>query len=875
MDCGPAALKCLLDGFDVPVSYGRLREACQTGLDGSSIDTIELVANQLGVPAEQVLLPIDHLLRPEAGCLPAVVVVQLPTAVTHFVVVWRRHGNLLQIMDPNAGRRWVSSPEFLRTVYRHCMAVPAQGWREFAGSTEFQGTLEARLCNTGVTRVEAEQFYAAAAADSEWWSLATLDAATRLVQSLVKAKAVRGSRSVTHLLKEFISNPDLIADEYWCVRPAPTDEDGAPQLLFTGAVLVRALPARNVGDGPSVPAEPLSSELSAAIAEKRIEPGRTLWQELFRYGAASVWALLFAAFISSAAVLVEALLFRQLFDVATELRLTGQRMGAVTMTLIFLAILFLFDVALFAGCARLGRQMENGLRIRFLRKLPLLGDAYFQSRLISDMAERSHAMHRIRNLPDQTRQFLVAALKLLATAAGLIWLEPAEWWLIVLIAATALILPLLTKSLFSECDLRVRSHAAGLTRFYLDAMLGLLPIRAHNARRSVAAEQEKLLGCWAEAALRMQKLVTAIEATQLAAMYGLVAFLLLHRSQEDNAGRVLLVVYWTMSLPALGETIASVSRRYAYYRNLTLRLLEPLGAPEEPVSEPARVDNLSSSPAISFRQVSVQAAGHTILRDIDLEIAPAAHVVIVGPSGSGKSTLVGLLLGWHKPVGGELLIDGRPLNATELRTRTAWIDPAVQLWNRSLLTNICYGTANPERSVGTVVDAAMLRTVLENLPEGFETKLGEGGALISGGEGQRVRLARAMLRDDVRLVILDEPFRGLDRDKRHELMRRARRLWRDCTLVCITHDIAEAEQFDEVIVLENGTIAEHGSPQDLRRSASSRYAELLGAEAHAQSTLWSANIWRRLHVQHGRVSESLNSKTSINSKTNAETAEVA
>ncbi len=71
MDCGPASLKCLLEGFGTPVGYGRLREACQTGIDGTSIDTMETVANQLGLEAEQIMLPVDHLLLDEAKTLPA------------------------------------------------------------------------------------------------------------------------------------------------------------------------------------------------------------------------------------------------------------------------------------------------------------------------------------------------------------------------------------------------------------------------------------------------------------------------------------------------------------------------------------------------------------------------------------------------------------------------------------------------------------------------------------------------------------------------------------------------------------------------------------------------------------------------------------
>src|SRR5687767_16040685 len=84
MDCGPAALKCLLEGFGIAVSYGRLREACQTDVDGTSIDTLEDVAVQLGLVAEQTMVPVDHLLLPVAQTLPALVVTVLPDGSTHF-----------------------------------------------------------------------------------------------------------------------------------------------------------------------------------------------------------------------------------------------------------------------------------------------------------------------------------------------------------------------------------------------------------------------------------------------------------------------------------------------------------------------------------------------------------------------------------------------------------------------------------------------------------------------------------------------------------------------------------------------------------------------------------------------------------------------
>src|SRR6185312_14005558 len=137
MDCGPAALKCLLEGFGVPVSYGRLREACQTDVDGTSIDTIEVVANQLGIVAEQMLLPTDHLFLRGTDVLPALIVIDQPNGGTHFVIAWRRLGPWLQVMDPSTGRGWTRCDRFVAGIHRHAASVPAADWRAWAGTDAF------------------------------------------------------------------------------------------------------------------------------------------------------------------------------------------------------------------------------------------------------------------------------------------------------------------------------------------------------------------------------------------------------------------------------------------------------------------------------------------------------------------------------------------------------------------------------------------------------------------------------------------------------------------------------------------------------------------------------------------------------------------
>ncbi len=852
MDCGPASLKCLLEGFGKHVSYGRLREACQTGIDGTSIDTMETVANQLGLAAEQIMIPADHVLLPEAKSLPALVVVKLPNGLTHFVVAWKRHGNTVQIMDPAVGRRWIGCAQFVNELYSHIMQVPAADWRDFAASDDFQRVLRQRMVRLGLSSRERKRLSDQALEQQSWLALAALDAAARLVDSLIRTGGMRRGGDCARLLRHFCAHSALIPARYWSVRSGPTDENGEEQLFLRGAVLVRVQGKRSAAE------QPLSPELAAAVEERPVSPGRELLRFLWQSGRTRSSILTLALAAAAGAVLIEALLFRGLFDVAANLGLAGQRMGAMAAVLIFGLALLLMELSVFAGAARLGRQIENRLRIAFLTKIPKLGDRYFQSRLTSDMAERSHATHRLRHLPDLARQMLRATFELCATAAGIMWLEPSSAPFVLLTAAAALVPAFGTQSILAERDLRVRSHAAGLTRFYLDAMLGLLAIRAHGAERSVRREHEKLMGEWAHAALRLQRTVVTTEAFQLVAMFGLVASLLLvHPLQGSDIGRVLLVVYWALNLPVLGQDVGALARQYPYYRNLTLRLLDPLGAPEEAVTKrlESATPETSSAPVIEFRNVSAQASGHTILEEVNLRIESGSHVAIVGPSGAGKSSLVGILLGWLKPSRGEVLVDDTALDCERLREVTAWVDPAVQLWNRSLLSNLSYGSDPKASEVGHAVDAALLRGVLETLPKGLQTKLGEGGALVSGGEGQRVRLARATLRRETRLVILDEPFRGLDREKRRELLARAREFWRGCTMLCVTHDLSDTQAFDRVLVVERGRIVEEGAPRELSRSPESRYAQLLDAENAAHAGLWSASLWRRIRVHSGRIVE--------------------
>jgi ABC-type multidrug transport system fused ATPase/permease subunit len=721
--------------------------------------------------------------------------------------------------------------------------------------------LRRRLADIGASRSSSDRMIERAAADSSWQSIAALDAAARMTKSLIRSGGLRRGSSAARVIEEFAARPQTIPPDYWSARPASDAAGTEDQLLMRGAVLVRVR-GRTERAPAAEDAARLSPELAAALTEAPSRPGRDLLRMLKQDGLLAPGALAIALAAATGGVLLEAVLFRGLFDIGAALGLAGQRLAAMAALLTFIAALLLLELPVAVSVLRWGRRLELRLRMAFLDKIPKLGDRYFHSRLTSDMAERCHSINRIRHLPELGGQLTRTVFELLLTAAGVVWLDPATLPLVSAATLTALVLPLVTQPILSERDLRVRSHAGALARYYLDSLLGLVAIRVHGAERALRREHEKLLVEWARAGFGLQRAAIWIQAVQLATGFGLAAWLLLdHLSRTGNVGGVLLLVYWALNIPVLGQGIAEVAWQYPGYRNTALRLMEPLGALEETqvVSQADEFPSVTAKGvALAFEKVTIRAAGHLILDEIDLRIEPGSHVAIVGPSGAGKSSLVGILLGWHRPAEGKILVDGAPLEGTldQLRRQTAWVDPAVQIWNRSFLDNICYGTdADRELEVGPVIESANLRYLLEQLPGGLQTKLGESGGLVSGGEGQRVRLGRAMLRPDVRLVILDEPFRGLDREQRRELLARARKLWRHATLLCIMHNLEETREFERVIVVESGRIAEDGSPKTLAARPDSRYRTMLDAEDSLRDGLWSRQGWRRLWLEHGELTE--------------------
>lgn len=206
------------------------------------------------------------------------------------------------------------------------------------------------------------------------------------------------------------------------------------------------------------------------------------------------------------------------------------------------------------------------------------------------------------------------------------------------------------------------------------------------------------------------------------------------------------------------------------------------------------------------------------LRGISLTIRPGEHTALVGPSGSGKSSLVNLIPRFWEPTHGEIRLDGNPLREirlASLRRQIAVVSQDIFLFDDTIRANIAYGLPDAsEADIERAVQAAALDEFVASLPEGLNTRVGEGGSLLSGGQKQRISIARAVLKD-APILILDEATSALD-SKNEALVKEAlERLTRGKTCVTVAHRFSTIENVDRIVAMQNGEIVEEGTKEAL------------------------------------------------------------
>lgn len=506
--------------------------------------------------------------------------------------------------------------------------------------------------------------------------------------------------------------------------------------------------------------------------------------------------------------------------------------GLVALT-VFEAVLGTLRTYLFAHTTN---RIDVELGARLFRHMMALPIAYFQTRRVGDSVARVRELENIRQFLTSSALTLVIDLVFTVVFLAVMFYYTTSLTLIVLasfplyIGISAGAAPLFRRRLDEKFNRGSENQA-----FLVETVTGVETLKAMAVEPQMQRRWEEQLAAYVTASFRVLSLNnTASQAVQM--INKLVVAATLYFGARLVIGGDLTVgelVAFNMlasrvSMPVL--RLAQIWQDFHQARLSIDRLGDILNTIPEPSLSPGRAALPAIRGQVTFEHATFRyrVDGPEVLHDVSFSVEPGQIIGIVGSSGSGKSTIAKLIQRLYVPESGRVLVDGVDLamvDLTWLRRQTGVVLQENVLFNRSIRENIAL--ADPAMPIERVIAAASLagaHDFILELPEGYDTIVGERGSNLSGGQRQRVAIARALVTDP-RILILDEATSALDYESERAIQQNMKRISAGRTVFVIAHRLSTVRHANRIITIEHGRIVEDGTHDDLIRS-NGRYANL-------------------------------------------------
>ena len=527
------------------------------------------------------------------------------------------------------------------------------------------------------------------------------------------------------------------------------------------------------------------------------------------------------------------------FQVVMDKVLVNHAMKTLNVIAIGLLAATLFEVIL-TGIrtwvfARTSSKIDVELGARLFRHLLALPIAYFQARRVGDSVARIRELENIRSF--LTGNALTLLLDLFFSVVFIfvmLWYSKLLTLIVVISIPLYVILavgitPILRARLKDKFDTGAKNQA-----FLVESISGIDTVKSMAVEPRWIDNWEKQLSTYVSAGLDATNVgtianggVTMVSKLVTVALLWVGAGLVV-----EGKLTVGQLIAFNMLSGRLTEPILRIAQLWNSFQQVGVsmdRLGDILNAPMEVVGQRTRIPRLEG--AIEFDQVSFRYRPDNpdVIREVNLKIAPGEVIGIVGRSGSGKSTLTRLMQRLYVPDRGRVLIDGQDISiidTTSLRHQLGIVLQENVLFTGTIRDNIAL--SNPALPIEVVIEAAKLAGAHEficELPEGYDSKVGENGTGLSGGQRQRIAIARALITNP-RILIFDEATSALDYESESIIQENMRKICAGRTVLIIAHRLSAVRDANRILVMDRGQIVEQGSHDELIAIKDGIYAHL-------------------------------------------------